>query len=172
MRHGRGMVLLELLATLAAAAFIVLAGSRTLWVFLGQLEQQNRTAIEGMEIGRLENRLRRAWQERCAHPFQEGHWLTVDGVDRILLERFRMRSFTDTGTVGECILEIRNGKWVYGGWETGVFAEHRLDYTGTIQVRIPAREWIGGEEPKAVQWRFPEASTREARSGFVLRKTY
>lgn len=166
------MVLLELLAALAAAAFIVLAGSRALWVFLAHMERQNRSGMEQIEVSQLESGLRRAWQERCSHPFQEGPWLKIEGLeagDGISLERFSMRCFADTGTVRECFLERRNGAWVYGRRDADAVRERRLRYIGTILIRLAAREWIGGAEPAEVQWRFPNASTREGQSGFVLR---
>jgi hypothetical protein len=175
MNARRGMVWIELMAALAVMALVSLAGMRALGLLLEQHARSAAEAVQQAWMDGLEERLRRVWDQRCAHPFQRepGPWLVIEGGqgdDGLRLECMEILMHGPDGKQQRWILAHIDGGWA---WQvttaTGpARAFPALGYVGPILLDIPAGEWGPGQAPPAIHWRFPDALPRGSRTGFAI----
>jgi hypothetical protein len=170
-----GMIWMEILVTLAVAAFISLVGLRALHGFMEQLAASRLQQIQLIELAGLEASLQRAWDQRCSHPFQEDSWLDVEGLregESIDLSEFRMRTHSDADQVILWKLLREGTDWVLT--ETAVngpsASDRRrlLQYSGSIQIELAASSWGPGREPATITWHFPGVNDQQLKDGFAI----
>lgn len=176
MDRRQGMVFLELLAALAVAALVSLAGMRMLFLFMEEIEREAAADLEQMTLSQLESLLCRAIEERCAHRFMEGAWLEIKGLRRnglIDIESFTLRSYAADGGIRRLELGRAGEDWqlviAADVPESGHEAALHFDYNGRILLRAPGTKWHGGECPESLEFSFPEARSRALRKGFNIR---
>lgn len=173
-----GSIWLEVLVALAAMAFISLAGLRTVHAFMESQVSSGSQQVRMLDLKGLEDAFARAWDQRCAHPYQETAWLTIEGIPSgasIDLGALRMRSYAEDGAVVDWELRRENGHWVI--WDGEAAAEtpgrvRTLQYTGDIWLELDRMTWMPGEVPARVGWRFPDAPTALLQDGFAILRVW
>lgn len=171
-----GVVWMEVLAAMAVAGLVGLAGMRTMGMLLEQHGTYVRREVVEVSLGALEQAFRRAWDQRADAIGSAEPWLVIRGrdlSDGLELESLLLRYIGTGGRVEGWRLERGQKGWRASGGSSGQGVEtRRIPYPGRILLDTPAGEWLPGAGPEAIHWRFPDAPARRLQDGFAIRRLW
>lgn len=167
-RSRSGMIWIEAVLAVGAMAMVVVLAMRGLHGLLGIWGREAAALREEAELTSLVNTVQRQLDQMAEHRFLDEPGLLLDGPreeGRLTLERIRIRSQTEAGTLLWWELEWSREGWRFGLEGTG--APHGgLRYSGRIVIRGP----LGKEAGSGILdiWSFPESVSVRARKGFPV----
>ena len=167
------------MVALAAMALVTTIGLRSLSGMIAFLERRYDHHTERSVLTGLESRMRRVWNLRLSHSFQENTpWLVFEGRpsgEGLILDSMRLRFVDEDGLSGIWQLTREADHWREAFLEgDGLTRSHDLlvALRGEILVMVEGRAWNPGSIPDRIDFRFPDAFGGQGLTGYSLHRRW